>query len=102
MNFSVRVRNLSFSRPRYGFPILTFLFSVFLCSPLVWAQEGPSVDEALEQLGTALQRDESISPELRKALGGLVEALMNERSEKAPVPQEIRQEDVAPAVDEYL
>ncbi|MCH7910140.1 MAG: putative porin, partial [Candidatus Hydrogenedentes bacterium] len=60
------------------------------------------MEEALEQLGTALQHDESISPELRKALGGLVEALMNERTEKPPGLKEISQKDVAPAVDEYL
>ncbi len=104
MNFLLHAQNLSFSHPHYKFILLTILFSAFLCSPFVWAQERPSVEEALEQLGTALQNDESISPELRKALGGLVEALKNERAETPtpPEPKEISQEDVAPAVDEYL
>lgn len=102
MNFLTRVQDLSFLHARDGFILLTIFLSAFLCTTFVWAQERPSVDEALEQLGRALQNDESISPELREALGGLVEALMNERAEKPPESKEIGQEDVGPAVDEYL
>ncbi len=79
---------------------------VFFGAP-VPAQEPSSVEQALENLSNALQRDTSLDDAIRKALSDLVEALKAERGgEPAPAPvappPAITTEDVAPAVDQYL
>lgn len=59
------------------------LFLVFAISAAFGQDQGhPSIDEALENLGEALQNEQGLASETRDALRNLVRALQVERTQK--------------------